>query len=140
MVNIGQLAREQYGTHNVYLAGFGSYAGSVIAGDAWGAPMQEMDVPEARDGSIEHHLHQQYGHDGYLLLKEEMDETFRQKIAHRAIGVVYHPGRERYGNYVPSVMAQRYDAFLFIDETTALHPLGFQEKGHRMPDTYPFGY
>jgi erythromycin esterase-like protein len=140
MVNIGQLAREQYGTKNVYLAGFGSYAGSVIAGDAWGAPMQEMEVPEAREGSIEQHLHQQYGHNGYLLMKDKMDANFRQQIPHRAIGVVYHPERERYGNYVPSVMAQRYDAFLFIDETTALHPLGFREKGQRMPDTYPFGY
>lgn len=140
MVNIGQLAREQYGTKKVYLAGFGSYTGSVIAGDAWGAPMQEMEVPEARDGSIEHHLHHQYGHNGYLLLRGEKEETFRHKIPHRAIGVVYHPEWERYGNYVPSVMAQRYDAFLYIDETTALHPLGYPEKGHQLPDTYPFGY
>ena len=34
MVNIGQLAREQYGENNVYLAGFGSFKGTVIAGEA----------------------------------------------------------------------------------------------------------
>jgi hypothetical protein len=33
-----------------------------------------------------------------------MDETFLEdRIAHRAIGVVYNPEPERYGNYVPSI-------------------------------------
>jgi erythromycin esterase-like protein len=48
-------------------------------------------------------------------------------IGHRAIGVVYHPEYEHMGNYVPSNMAQRYDAFIFIDRTTALHPLIVEE-------------
>ncbi|WP_307411890.1 erythromycin esterase family protein [Paenibacillus sp. W2I17] len=44
-------------------------------------------------------------------------------IGHRAIGVVYNPDHERYGNYVPSNMADRYDAFIHIDRTSALQPL-----------------
>src|SRR5690606_21167500 len=42
MVNIGQLARERYGEDQVYLTGFASWAGTVVAGDEWGAPMEEM--------------------------------------------------------------------------------------------------
>lgn len=140
MVNIGQLARQQYGNEAVYLVGFGSYTGSVIAGDAWGAPMQELEVPNAREGSMEYNLHRQSKQNRYLLLNEEDDEIYHEKVPHRAIGVVYHPDRERYGNYVPTVLAKRYDAFVYLDETTALHPLGFRQRGHKMPDTYPFGY
>jgi hypothetical protein len=31
----------------------------VIAGEEWGAPMQEMEVPPAKKGSIEFMLHEQ---------------------------------------------------------------------------------
>jgi hypothetical protein len=36
---------------------------------------------------------------------------------------VYRPEYEQYGNYVPSVMSSRYDGFIFVDKTHALHPL-----------------
>src|SRR5215216_1036731 len=71
MVNIGQLAREQYGVNKVYLVGFGTYIGTVIAADAWGAPMQELEVPEAREGSIEHQLHLENAANLYLLFNTE---------------------------------------------------------------------
>ena len=47
MVNVGQLVREQHGPAGVVLVGFGSYQGTVIAGDEWEAPMQRMAVPPA---------------------------------------------------------------------------------------------
>lgn len=140
MVNIGQLAREQYGDENIYLAGFGSYTGTVIAGEKWGAPMQEMEVPPARKGSIEDKLHNRQPGNIYLLFNADgIDKEFEKALPHRAIGVVYNPGRERFGNYVPTIIGQRYDAFIFIDETQALHPLHLKPDGHKMPETYPFG-
>jgi erythromycin esterase len=139
MVNIGQLARDHYGTENVYLTGFGSYSGAVIAGDDWGAPMREMEVPDAREGSIEALLHEEAAGDVFLLMNEEHDKRYRSKIRHRAIGVVYHPEREKWGNYVPSVLSNRYDAFIFINRTSALHPLHLQPHDVKMPETYPFG-
>lgn len=138
MINIGELARKQYGDDDIYLVGFGSYKGTVIAGDTWGAPMEEMEVPPAKPGSIENALHQLGTHDRYMLFDEETDAMFDKEIDHRAIGVVYHPGREKYGNYVPTVMSRRYDAFIYIDSTKALHPLQLP-IGHKMPETYPFG-
>jgi len=141
MVNIGQLAREEYGINKVYLAGFGSYSGTVIAGDEWGSPMQVMDVPPAREGSVEHSLHRENREDRYLLFNtEDIRSMYDTAIRHRAIGVVYNPENERYGNYVPSVMANRYDAFIYLDETKALHPLHLKPHDKKMPETYPFNY
>ena len=37
--------------------------------------------------------------------------------------MVYDPAYESYGNYVPTALAERYDAFLYLDQTEALHPL-----------------
>ena len=136
MVNIGQLAREEWGEENVYLAGFSSYAGTVIAGEEWGATMEEMEVPEAKKGSIESILHEK-NTDGYILFSNENEDLYYNPIPHRAIGVVYDPATEKYGNYVPSVLAQRYNALIFIDETTALHPLHLHPDRKKLPETFP---
>lgn len=141
MINIGQLAREQYGINQVYLTGFGSYQGTVIAGDEWGAPMKVMEVPEARKGSVEYLLHRESKEDRYLLFhSEDIREQYNESIKHRAIGVVYNPYREKYGNYVPSVMANRYDAFIYLDRTSALHPLHLKPHAAKIPDTFPFAF
>jgi len=59
---------------------------------------------------------------------------------HRAIGVVYHPETESYGNYVPTVVPKRYDAFLYLDRTRALHPLHLKARhAGEVPETYPSG-
>ena len=139
MVNIGQLARDRYSKGDVYLAGFGSYTGTVIAGQEWGAPMQEMEVPAAKAGSIEAALHDDAGHDCYVLLQEATDDLYVKRIPHRAIGVVYDAGMERMSNYVLSILARRYDAFIYLDETRALHPLHMQPHDEKVPETYPFG-
>jgi erythromycin esterase-like protein len=141
MINIGQLAREQYGWDKVYLIGFATYQGTVIAGEEWGALMEEMEVPEARVGSIEEVLHKESTQDRYLLFIEEIPEKlYETEIRHRAIGVVYDPEREKYGNYVPSVLSQRYDAFIFLDQTKALHPLHLKPHDEKVPETYPFNF
>ncbi len=80
-------------------------------------------MPEAQKGSVEYHLHQQSDEDRYLLFNNEIPEEYFEKMGHRAIGVVYDPAMEKYGNYVPSLLPQRYDTLIFIDETKALHPL-----------------
>lgn len=140
LVNVGQLVREQHEKKGVYLVGFGSASGSVIAGDNWGAPMKKMIVPPAIKGSIEDSLHQLDDSNKLLIFKNnhELQQGFTKRQGHRAIGVVYHPNRER-GNYVPTVLSERYDAFLYLDKTRALHPLKIDPDGHKIPDTYPFG-
>lgn len=137
MVNVGQLVRERHANDGVFAVGFGSYRGSVIAGRHWGDPMQRMVVPEAQEGSWEYMLHAAGGN-RLMIMDDTLKESISQEIGHRAIGVVYNPKWE-FGNYVPSVVPRRYDAFVFIDETKGLHPLHIRPNGHEMPETYPFG-
>lgn len=124
MINIGQLAREQYGEDNSFIVGFGTYSGRVIAAQSWGSRRQVMYVPGAQRNSWEWLLHRQGPPKDKIIFSEELaqQEFYQQRIGHRAIGVVYNPDAES-GNYVPSVIPQRYDAFIFIDKTTALKPL-----------------
>ncbi len=141
MVNIGQLIREQYGNKNVVLAGFGSYQGTVIAGKEWSSPMEIMDVPKARKGSIEAILHDESAENKLLIFdRHNKKGRFKNSIPHRAIGVVYNPGNERYGNYVPTILNARYDIFMYIDVSKALHPLHLQPDTYKIPETYPFNY
>lgn len=140
-INVGQLIREEHGEEEVVLVGFGSHRGSVIAGEEWEAPMQRMTVPPGRLDSWEDILHQAGAEDRLLLLRAVgANEDFLQERGHRAIGVVYHPNYERYGNYVPTVLPRRYDAFLFLDQTQALRPLHeVKPREKEMPETYPSG-
>ena len=140
MHNVGQLVRQQHSKEGVVLVGFGSYEGSVIAGESWGAPMREMELPPAIEGSIEKELHQLGAKNKLLIFDKESPwkEILKPRFGHRAVGVVYDPHWER-GNYVPSKMTERYDAFLFIDRTKALHPIHLKPDGKRVPETYPFG-
>lgn len=141
MVNTGQLAREEYGEDAVKLIGFGSYEGSVVAGDSWGAPYEVMPVPAAKRGSWEELLNETE-EERFYLLSDEMNETglLNNELSHRAIGVVYHPEREAYGNYVPSVIGKRYDAFVYLNRTKALHPLDHQNIKPNIPETYPWNF
>ena len=139
MVNIGQLLREGHKEEDVFLAGFGTFEGTVIAAEDWGAPMEEMDVPEALENSWEWLVHISDPSDQLLLMDDlKKSESFGIPINHRAIGVVYHPEKEKYGNYVPSIIEERYDAFIHCDRTSALHALHIKPDGHLMPATYPF--
>src|SRR5262249_6014357 len=142
MVNVGQLVREGNGEGDVVLVGFGSYAGSVIAGDEWEAPMRRMPGPPARPGRRGDVVHRAGAADRLTVLDAVREhEGFLEERGHRAIGVVYDPERERFGNYVPTVLPWRYDAFLYIDQTTALRPLHdvSPREEHEVPETFPTG-
>jgi erythromycin esterase-like protein len=140
MVNVGQLINQQHGDSGVYSVGFGSYKGEVIAGQEWGDVMRVMKVPEAVTDSWEFILHQLNGKDRLVFMNSQMQKALGKKeFGHRAIGVVYRPHFEQLGNYVPSIMPYRYDAFIFLDKSTALHPLHLNKDSHKTPDTFPFG-
>lgn len=140
-INVGQLVREQLSDYNPKIVGFGSYQGTVVAGSEWGAPMRNMIVPPAMEGSWEHLMHQTGKGDQLLLMDDlKKDPQFNNPILQRAIGVVYHPHYERIGNYVPSVMPIRYDAFLHIDRSQGLHAMGLFVDKTQLPETYPWAF
>lgn len=125
MLNVGQLVREQYGPEKVFAVGFGTHRGTVIAARGWAEEMEKMPVPRALPGSWEDLMHRA-GSKNQVLIFDQTNDAFKQVFGHRAIGVVYHPEYER-GNYVPSVMSDRYDAFIYVDDTHALEPLAIEE-------------
>ena len=144
MVNIGQLVRQEHDRDGVLLVGFATHRGSVIAGEEWGAPMQRMRVPEARAGSVERAIHNATGGSDALFLFDGSEDAgipgLDAPVGNRAIGVVYDPAMERFGNYVPSIVPRRYDALLFIDETRAVDPLHMPlHVADELPETYPTG-
>lgn len=147
MVNVGQLVRERHPGESVAI-GFGTYEGSVTASTGWGEFPRIMTVPAAQPRSYDQIFHQTDGRNLLLLLKplRERDtvEGLDEWRGQRAIGVVYHPEAE-YGNYVPTRLAQRYDAYIHIDRTRAVKPLNRTlAQAESVPrwdqETYPTGY
>ncbi len=139
MVNVGQLVRERYGEDQCVLVGFASHRGTVIAAEQWGRVGQRMTVPPARPGSAEAFLHDALEEDALFVFPRWLPGWATEERPHRAIGVVYHPHAERWGNYVPSVLGRRYDALLWLDETTALHPLSTRDSPSAEAETWPSG-
>jgi erythromycin esterase-like protein len=139
MVNVGQLARERHGADDVVVVGFGGHRGGVIAARRWGAQMERMPVPPARRGSVEALLHDALGQDSVLVFpRTQQPQWLRRRTDHRAIGVVYAPEREAWGNYVPTVLGERYDAFLWFEQTRSLQPLHLEPEARGEAQTWPW--
>lgn len=123
MINVGQIVREQQKKENVCIIGFGTHQGTVVAAEEWGVNLEKMVVPPAKNGSWEDLMHKVAPENKLLVFNDDNRSLFEEPVGHRAIGVVYNPAYESYGNYVPSVMSHRYDAFIYVDKTKALQPL-----------------
>jgi erythromycin esterase-like protein len=144
-VNLGGLAREVYGRDNVALIGFGSYEGTVTASSAWGSFERVMTLPKAKENSLDDKLHQicrEKKAAGLTLAwpnEDDVSEILNEEILQRAVGVVYDPAREKRGNYVPTLLLNRYDGFVFVDQTSALSSLHTPALPHEIPETWPSG-
>ncbi|HYW31634.1 MAG TPA: erythromycin esterase family protein [Gemmatimonas sp.] len=136
MVNVGQLARERWGDDAV-LVGFGTGQGTVLAADEWGEPVRVLGVPPAPIDSWEGLLHEAGAGRDLLLMFDGTDDGgipgLDTPLGHRAIGVVYDPAFERYGNWVPSIVPRRYDAFVYIEQSRALSLLSSAPAALRAP-------
>ncbi len=122
-VNIGHRIRADFGAEAVFGIGFGTYEGDVLAGSRWGGPMEFMRLPPSPAGTWEA-LMNEVEHDRFhiLLDHEETPAVVNETRGHRAVGVVYDPQNEQ-GNYVPSRLRERYNAFIFVRTTKALRPI-----------------
>ncbi|WP_111642586.1 erythromycin esterase family protein [Marinimicrobium alkaliphilum] len=120
-VNIGQLMRESEGEDDVFILGFSTHRGTVIAGAEWGNERQTMTVVPAHPQSVDAALHKAEL-DQHLLLfgPDTREDQWLIPMHKRAIGVIYRPPNEA---YVPTLITLRYDALLYFDKTRALTPL-----------------
>lgn len=141
MVNLGEILRQRHDDEGVALVGFAGHHGSVIAAAAWGADEMAFPVPVARAGTHEDLLHRALGEPSLLLFPHDRSGLWlRRRRGHRAIGVVYQPRHES-GNYVPTVMGDRYDALFWFEDTTALAPLHHEPPPREAElETEPSGF
>ncbi|GAA1987248.1 erythromycin esterase family protein [Catenulispora subtropica] len=142
MVNVGQLVRERHGDAAVVAVGMAGHRGTVMAADSWGATPRVLPVPDAPEGSHEQLLHDALGEPSLAVFPPAGDSPWLTRPrGHRAIGVVYRPQHERFGNWVPTVMGRRYDALCYFDTTEAVHPLAVDEPPQpgAEQETYPSG-
>jgi erythromycin esterase-like protein len=140
-INLGGIAREKWGIENIGIVGFGTHEGEVLAGRAWGARPEAMELPPAREDSLENYFmetsRELRENTFFLPLR---DEAFDLRRGHRAVGVVYQPGYETHGrNYVPTVLSKRYDYFVFAARTEALRALPTAMRSGLLPETWPVG-
>ena len=66
-----------------------------------------------------------------------VDELCKPRLE-RAIGVIYRPETELASHYFEAQLAQQFDEYVWIDETSAVTPFS-TEVLEGVPDTYPFG-
>jgi erythromycin esterase-like protein len=139
-LNIGQLCRETFGD-TAALIGFGTDSGTVAAATDWDGA---MEVKRIRPSIAE--SYERLCHDCGLprfLLDLHRDEGLRRGLAaerlERFIGVIYRPETERMSHYAEASLPQQFDAFLWLDRTSAVTPLGPEHAKPGLPDTYPFG-
>ncbi len=140
-LNFGEIVKAKHLIEGVFSIGFGSNSGELITADEWGAPMKKMNVENAKPGSWENLLHGINQHDKLILLDQLRDnEDAPQPIEHRSVGLIYNPASEEYGYYSKANIQMEFDAFIFIDETSAVHPLKISPgSGEEPPETYPWG-
>jgi erythromycin esterase-like protein len=125
-VNLGQLLRQSSGPAAVFIVGFATGGGTVLAARSWDGPGEVMQLPPPRPDSLEAALMQSQQGDRLLLFRTHPPPPgpLYDVIPHRAVGVVFVPQHERRSNYVPTRPGLRYDALVFLPRTQALSPLG----------------
>ena len=91
-----------------------------MAGYTWNAKVQKQTVLPAKGGSWEYLLHELSPQNKIILSKDvENNIALNNWIEFRSIGAAY----EGAAIYSRSIIPKRFDAFVFIDSTSALHPI-----------------
>lgn len=139
--NIGELCRNAWGRAAV-LIGMGTDRGTVAAADDWDAPMRVKQVRPSRHDSWEQ-VFLQVGLPASLTDwrddSGELRAALSETLLERAIGVIYRPESERQSHYFKAVLAEQFDAWIWLEQTRAVTPLGTQQAHLGEDDTWPFG-
>ena len=117
--NIGHYLRNIH-SDDVFIVGFGTYSGTVVAGREWGVNPEIMNIPSAPSNSYEYLFNSLGFNEVFFMFNEyDFDDIFVH-MGNRAIGVVYTPVFDNMRNFVQTTIQKRYDAFIFINNTNAL--------------------
>ena len=140
--NIGQLSRVAW-ERDAVLIGMGTDHGQVAAADDWDGEMRIKDVRPSRPDSWEYQFHRS-GLGAALLDwrepgRQALRDVLSEPLLERAIGVIYRPQTELQSHYFPAVLAEQFDAYIWLDETRAVKPLATPGSLSHDDETYPFG-
>ena len=121
--SVGEILKSALGDTAVFVTGFGTYSGTVTASRTWGGATETMGFAPAEPGSWDDVLHNLGNNDKYILFRETRNNVTLQNkwIYMRSLGVLYLPFQRSGASQ--SIPAKRYDAFIFIDHSSALRPL-----------------
>ncbi|MOA02219.1 Erythromycin esterase [compost metagenome] len=139
--NIGELCRDAWGREAV-LIGMGTDRGTVAAADNWDEPMRIKQVRPSRRDSWEQVFLQTGLPASFTDWRDDTGElraALSATLLERAIGVIYRPESERQSHYFEAVLAEQFDAWIWLAETHAVTPLGSSQPCAGEDDTYPFG-
>ena len=116
--SVGEILKKQMGAQQVFSIGFGTNKGWILAGYYWNAPLIRIEVPAARTGSWENILHE-LGPGNKIILSRELknNKAMNQWIAIRSIGAANNT------IYGTTIIPKRFDAFVYIDSTSAVRPV-----------------
>jgi erythromycin esterase-like protein len=141
-LNLGQLARQKFG-EQATLIGFGTHTGTVAAASHWEGPVQLMRVRPSVADSYERLCHESQVPRFLLDLGGKASQAVRLVLIppklERFIGVVYRPDTELMSHYAEASLPQQFDAYVWLDETTAVTPLSPGHHCQGVADAYPFG-
>ena len=138
-LNVGQLAREQFGPDVVAL-GFTTHHGTVTAASDWDTPAQRKVVRPSLPESYEALFHE--GPRNFFLdlrTSSAVASALDDVRIERAIGMIYRPETERLSHYFSARLRRQFDGVLHYDETRAVEPLertGVWDRGE-VPETFP---
>jgi len=139
-LNIGQLCRESYGD-KAALIGFGTHSGTVAAATDWD---RDMEVKRVRPSLRE--SYERLCHDAgvrHFLLDLHGDQALRSRLLEarleRFIGVICRPETGLARHHAVASLPQQLDAWVWLDETSAVVPLGPEHARPGAPETWPFG-
>jgi protein-L-isoaspartate(D-aspartate) O-methyltransferase len=138
--NVGQLCRQAFGK-DLYAIGQGTDHGSVAAASDWEGPMEIKRVRPAHPDSYERLMHLAEMDAFFLPLTQSRNQQLTSALAprrlERAIGVIYRPETERLSHYFDASLPSQFDEWIWIDETSAVHPLTTQQAAEHEPP-HPF--
>jgi erythromycin esterase-like protein len=142
--NIGQLCRSAYGRDAV-LIGMSTDRGQVAAADDWDGDMLIKDIRPSRPDSWEHQF-LKAGVPASLTdwrdpTRKELRRVLSKPLLERAIGVIYRPETERGSHYFEAMLAEQFDAMIWIEQTQPVTALALPKSQRLEPEdeTYPFG-
>src|SRR3954454_13696244 len=135
-LNIGQLCRKRFGP-DAALIGFDTHTGTVTAASDWGGDMEIKRVRPSHRDSYERACHD--AHVPRFLPALARAQPLRRRLLEprleRFIGVISRPDTELTSHYADASLPQQFDAFVWLDETSAVMPLGLEHAKAGTPDT-----